>query len=109
MQVFVSLFNYLLTIFLIYFLSLTELGHFCRLTNNCIGEDTFCRSGICVCPIDKHSNYYNTACLNNARLLDKCSIDDECIDENSRCHDVCRCSGSHTLSSNESLCLKSWF
>lgn len=82
------------------------MGEYCRLTNNCLGEDTVCRSGVCECPINTHLNKASGECVANLNLGDKCKQDVECFLENARCHDVCRCQVSHIISSDNHQCLK---
>lgn len=81
-------------------------GDWCRLTNNCIGENTVCRSGVCQCPPGSHSNAQYSSCVNDLNLSDKCISDDECVTPNSRCHDICRCRVSHIISEDKQRCLR---
>lgn len=83
-----------------------ELGDFCRLTNNCIGNNTVCRSGICVCPMNTHPRPDNLDCVDDVQLGHACNSDYECVNDNSRCHNVCRCKISHIISHDRSKCLR---
>lgn len=46
-------------------------------------------------------------CLKNVKLGGNCSLDEECIVEDSKCHSVCRCKTSHIISSDGKECLPS--
>uniref|UniRef100_A0A182SJD4 EB domain-containing protein n=1 Tax=Anopheles maculatus TaxID=74869 RepID=A0A182SJD4_9DIPT len=82
------------------------LGEYCRLTNNCIGNDTYCRDGICVCTPGKHPNTDRNRCLHDAKLGDQCFRDEECVTDNSRCsQEICTCRVSHVLNELRNRCL----
>lgn len=81
-------------------------GEYCRLTNNCIGDHTVCRTGVCQCPINTHLHEPTGECVNDVYLGEDCSMDGECLAVNSRCHDVCRCQVNHVISSDDRRCLK---
>uniref|UniRef100_A0A182N5C8 EB domain-containing protein n=1 Tax=Anopheles dirus TaxID=7168 RepID=A0A182N5C8_9DIPT len=82
------------------------LGEYCRLTNNCIGNDTYCRDGICVCTPGKHPNTDRNRCLHDAKLGDQCFRDEECVTDNSRCaQELCTCRVSHVLNELRNRCL----
>ncbi|XP_049281862.1 prion-like-(Q/N-rich) domain-bearing protein 25 isoform X2 [Anopheles funestus] len=82
------------------------LGEYCRLTNNCIGNDTYCRDGICVCTPGKHPNTDRNRCLHDAKLGDQCYRDEECVTDNSRCaQEICTCRVSHVLNEMRNRCL----
>uniref|UniRef100_A0A182P2H6 Homeobox domain-containing protein n=1 Tax=Anopheles epiroticus TaxID=199890 RepID=A0A182P2H6_9DIPT len=86
------------------------LGEYCRLTNNCIGNDTYCRDGICVCTPGKHPNADRNRCLHDAKLGDQCFRDEECVTDNSRCaQEICTCRVSHVLNEQRNRCLPSMY
>ncbi|XP_059612413.1 prion-like-(Q/N-rich) domain-bearing protein 25 [Phlebotomus argentipes] len=83
-----------------------KINDWCRLTNNCLGEGTVCRSGVCLCPFNKHPNEDFTECEDDIALGESCFRDSQCVANNSRCHDICRCRVSHVLSHDRTKCLK---
>lgn len=87
----------------------TELGDYCRLTNECLGANTFCRDGICICPVGAHASSDLTRCVPDVQLGESCSDEEECIAQESRCHDVCRCRASHIVNMENDSCLRSMY
>lgn len=60
------------------------IGEHCRLTNNCVGVDSVCESGVCRCPYGKHPIHNNAECIKDVQLDENCYDDAECVVENSR-------------------------
>lgn len=87
--------------------SLSEIGEYCKFDNNCIGDNTLCKYGKCTCPYETHPNSDRTVCLKDIMLGEKCLEHDECVAEDSKCHDVCRCKTSHIISADGKECFPS--
>ncbi|KAK2581568.1 hypothetical protein KPH14_002078 [Odynerus spinipes] len=82
------------------------LGRICQTNHNCYVKDSYCVGGYCVCDHDQHSNPERTKCIKNAYLGDTCNNDYECVSENTRCMEICRCKVDYVLSEDGTRCLK---
>ncbi|XP_012287719.1 prion-like-(Q/N-rich) domain-bearing protein 25 [Orussus abietinus] len=84
------------------------LGEFCQTSFNCRVDNTdaFCVSGVCACPLRHHRSSDGTRCIKNALLDERCTNDEECIVDDSRCLDVCGCKVDYVTSSDGKRCLK---
>lgn len=56
--------------------------------------------------MNTHPRPDNLECINDVQLGHACNSDYECIDDNSRCHNVCRCKISHIINHDRTQCLR---
>ncbi|XP_015598856.1 prion-like-(Q/N-rich) domain-bearing protein 25 isoform X2 [Cephus cinctus] len=85
-----------------------RIGQMCQTSKNCYVENSpsYCVTGFCECPFQHHPNSDGTRCIRSSFLDDQCSGDEECVAQNSRCLNVCRCNVDHVMSSDRKRCLK---
>ncbi|XP_014603813.1 PREDICTED: prion-like-(Q/N-rich) domain-bearing protein 25 isoform X1 [Polistes canadensis] len=82
------------------------LARICQTNHNCYVKDSYCVNGYCVCDNRQHPNPERTKCIKNAYLGDKCEQDFECVSENTRCMEICKCKVDYVLSEDGTRCLK---
>ncbi|XP_021932929.1 multiple epidermal growth factor-like domains protein 6 isoform X2 [Zootermopsis nevadensis] len=85
------------------------IGGKCKVHNNCYlasGMPAYCDKSECTCPNSHHPNQNGTDCIKTVYLDGPCQTDQECVTENSRCGDVCRCRVNYIQSRKEDGCLK---
>lgn len=89
------------------FIFFVVIGEYCKVSSNCIGEDTVCRSGKCQCPFSSHTNANRTYCHKTVQLGEPCSVNEECLAEHTMCHNTCICRAGYIFNINKTGCLKS--
>ncbi|XP_066595564.1 prion-like-(Q/N-rich) domain-bearing protein 25 isoform X2 [Prorops nasuta] len=82
------------------------LGEMCQTHHNCHIKESYCVKGYCECTLQHHPSTDMTQCLRNKHLNETCLSNDECVDENSSCREVCRCNVDHVQSKDGRKCLK---
>lgn len=85
------------------------IGEKCKVSNNCYlasGQPAYCDRSVCACPNKYHPNQDGTDCIKTVHLDEPCESDQECVTENSRCGEVCRCKVNYIQSRNKDKCLK---
>ncbi|XP_063701012.1 prion-like-(Q/N-rich) domain-bearing protein 25 [Culicoides brevitarsis] len=82
------------------------IGEYCKVSSNCLGNDTVCRSGRCQCPFSSHTNANRTSCHKTTYLGEPCSMNEECITENSMCFETCICRAGYIMNLEKNGCLK---
>ncbi|PSN57424.1 hypothetical protein C0J52_07310 [Blattella germanica] len=87
----------------------SKIGENCRVTNNChlaSGLPAYCEKSICRCPLKYHGNSDGTDCIKSANLDEPCANDMECVTENSKCGEVCRCRVNYIQSHRNDSCIE---
>lgn len=85
------------------------IGEKCKVSNNCYlasGQPAYCDRSLCACPNKYHPNPDGTDCIKTVHLDEPCHSDQECVTENSRCAEVCRCKVNYIQSRQKDKCLK---
>lgn len=85
------------------------IGQKCTVSNNCYlanGQPAYCVKSECTCLNGYHPNEGGTECIRTSQLDEPCGTDRECVTENSRCGDVCRCKVNYIQSRQKDKCLK---
>lgn len=70
------------------------------------GRYGYCSSGRCACPLGERPSQNKTHCISVKKIGEKCILDEECVHQNTRCSDVCRCKADYVLSRNGTRCIK---
>ncbi|KAJ9587732.1 hypothetical protein L9F63_018840 [Diploptera punctata] len=87
----------------------SRIGERCVVHNNCqldSGLRAYCDRSICNCPNNYHPDASGKDCIRTSYLDDPCTSDQECITENSRCGEVCRCKIEYIQSHQRNACLR---
>lgn len=85
------------------------IGQKCTVNNNChlaTGQPAYCDKSVCTCQNGYRPNQNGTECIRIRKLDEPCATDRECVTNNSRCSDVCRCRVDYIQSHQKDKCLK---